>query len=584
MYIVRSVRVAVWVGFVSLAWSAVGLADDGSLSDRLPPGAIAVAEWANAEALIERVKSSPMLKAAYDSEPYRKWAESGDGRKFRGGRAVLEGQLGLNLWDASKRVLGDRGIIAVYPPSEPGGKPEGVVLMRLADDDIGGHLKSRLEALIPLANDKIKSETVDGAWLVTAPDGNRAWLKDRWVVGGTSRIVDDVRQRLSGTASDSLAKTLGAKLPGSPGKSDTTVNLVVDTGRIRELLGQSRLVPAKLDNPLASLLFGGLSEYAAVGNDALASLQIRPEGYELKVQLDGDAGQIDAAHKTLLSTQPLVQTELLPTVPRRLATMTLVRDWPTWYRQRDALLEAKVLPEFDKFETGLATFLPGKDFSQDILSLMSGPLTLVFAEQTYPHLPQPPGLQLPAGALVVSLTDAQRGADVFNLFIQTLTSLTNLEAAKQMRQPWLTSAETYKGVTITYARYLEIPKGQALPAIFNAQPASAVVGTQYIAASSVELCKDLIDALQSTQKTATATAAAVQRNFELILSPETAAHMVNANHALLEARGVQDGKSAEQSQAERALLEKVLKAQQPLRLSTDVTPAGVTLTLQGGWQ
>lgn len=578
----RSVHVV--IGMVLLVWSSVGRAQEGSLSDRLPPGAIAVAEWANFETLINRIESSPVLKAAYDSEPYRQWADSGDGRKFRGGRAVLEGQLGLNLWDASRRVLGDRGLLAVYPPSVAGGKPEGVLLLRLADDDIGPHLKSRLEALIPLANDKAKSETVDGAWLVTAPDGNRSWLKDRWVVGGTARLVDDVRQRLTETVADSLAKTLGAKLPGVPARSDTTVNLAIDTARIRELLGQSRLIPAKLDNPLASLLFGGLTEYAAIGSDVVASLQIRPTGYELKVQLDGDAAQIDAAHQTLLTTQPLVQSELLPTVPRRLATMTLVRDWPTWYRQRDNLLEAKVLPEFDKFETGLATFLPGKDFSQDILSLMSGPLTLVFAEQTYPHLPQPPGLQLPAGALVVSLNDVQRGADVLNLFIQTLTSLTNLEAAKQMRQPWLTSAETYKGVTITYARYLEIPKGQALPAIFNAQPASAVVGTQYIAASSVELCKDLIDALQSTQNTATSTAAAVQRNFELIVSPETAAQLVQANHALLEARSVQEGKTAEQAQAERQFLEKFLRFHQPLRLSTDVTPAGLTLTLQGSWK
>ncbi len=581
MHFLRSVTLAVWFGW---ACSLAGAADDATLSERLPPGAIAAVEWDNFNALIERVESSPALNAVYDSDPYKKWADSNDGRKFRGGRAMLEGQLGMNLWEVAKRVFGDRGILAVYPPNEPGGKPEGVLLIRLSDDTVGAVLKSKLETLVPLAGDKLKSEMVDGGWLLSAPDGHRTWLKDRWVMGGTARVFDEVRQRLAQSNPDSLAKSLGAKLTGAAGPSDTSVRLAVETARIRELIGQPRLAPAKLDNPLASLLFGGLTEYAAIGSDALASLQIRPEGFELKFDLTGDAAEIDAAHKSLLSTKPLVQTELVPTVPRRLATMTLVRDWQAWYRQRDALLEAKVLPEFDKFETGLATFLPGKDFSQDILSLMSGPLTLVFAEQTYPHLPQPPGLQLPAGALVVSLSDAKRGADVFNLFIQTLTSLTNLEAAKQMRQPWLTSSEVYKGVTITYARYLEIPKDQALPAIFNAQPASAVVGTQYIAASSVELCKDLIDALQSTQQTAAATSATVQRNFELILSPDTAAQLVKANHALIEARSVQDGKSAEQARIERELLEKLLRAQQPLRLSTDVTPAGLTLKLQGGWQ
>lgn len=577
----RSLAAVIWLAG---AISPCTVAAEATLSEHLPPGAIAAVEWSNAEALIDRLQTSPALKAVYDSDPYKKWADSGDGRKFRGGRAILEGQLAMNLWEAAKRVLGDRGILAVYPPHEPGGKPEGVLLVRLADDDIGPHLKKQLEPLVPLANDKIKAETTDGGWLLTAPDGNRTWLKDRWVLGGTSRLFEDVRQRLTTPNADSLAKALGTKLEGNPAKSDTAVRLAVDTARIRELMGQSRLIPAKLDNPLASLLFGGLAEYAATGNDVLASLQIRPDGYELKFDLAGDAGQIDAAHKTLLSTQPLTQTELLPAVPRRLATMTLVRDWQAWYRQRDVLLEAKVLPEFDKFETGLATFLPGKDFSQDILSLLSGPLTLVFAEQTYPHLPQAPGLQLPAGALVVSLKDVQRGADIFGLFTQTLISLTNLEAAKQMRQPWLTSSESYKGVTITYARYLEIPKGQALPAIFNAQPASAVVGSQYIAASSVELCKDLIDALQTTSTTASGAAAQVQRNWEFIVSPDTIAQLVKANHALVEARSVQQGKSAEQAKNERELLEGLLRAQKPWRLSTDVTGSGLTVKLQGGWQ
>ena len=56
-------------------------------------------------------------------------------------------------------------------------------------------------------------------------------------------------------------------------------------------------------------------------------------------------------------TQPLVP--LIPGVTDRLGVISFSRNFVTWYKAREQLLEAKLQPEFDKFETGLATFLPG---------------------------------------------------------------------------------------------------------------------------------------------------------------------------------------------------------------------------------
>ncbi|OYW13209.1 MAG: hypothetical protein B7Z55_17210, partial [Planctomycetales bacterium 12-60-4] len=112
---------------LTAAWTllvAVGAFAADSLTDHVPSGAILTAELTDAAVLIERVRGSDVLRTVVDSEPYRKWAASGDGRKFRGGRAVLEGQLGMNLWEAATRLIGNRVAVALYPPSN-GKQPDG---------------------------------------------------------------------------------------------------------------------------------------------------------------------------------------------------------------------------------------------------------------------------------------------------------------------------------------------------------------------------------------------------------------------------------------------------------------------------
>lgn len=575
-------RVMAWGGWIVLGVALVARAEE-PLAQRLPPGALAAVEWDHGAVLIERLQKSPILKAAYDSAPYQAWANSNDGKKFRGGRAVLEGQLAMNLWEATSRMLGDRSVLAIYPPQDGSNKPASVWITRLADAEIGPHLKQRLEPLVNLAGEGVAASEQDGGWQLVAKDGNRAWLKDRWLVisSNSATLFDSARQSLLNPPPEKSPEPVAWGLTTDPAADETRAAFMVDGAAIRRLIHQDRLAPAQLDNPVGSLLLGGVIEQAGVSQSLTGTLTIKAQGYALDVRLVGEA--IDAAHQTLLTTQLVSGAEALPVVPRRLATLTIFRDWQNWYRQRDALLEAKVLPEFDKFETGIATFLPGKDFAEDVLGLMSGQLTVVAAEQTYGHLPKPPGMQLPAFAVVVGLKDAQRGADIFNLFFQTVASLSNLSASQQMRQPWLMSSETYKGVQISFARYLDAPKGDAVPVIYNAQPASAVVGSSYVAASSVELCRDLVDALQA-QAAGLGSGQAVKRNTEFTIDPATAARMLGANQALVEARMVQDGQTTDNATQLRTWVEGLLGAQAPIRLTTDAIDRGLQVKLEGSWK
>lgn len=561
----------VTVAFTSLAAVCVSAGD--TLVERLPQGAIVSAELNDAAVLIERLRASEALKTIVESEPYKKWANSGDGRKFRGGRAVLEGQLGLNLWDAATRLIGDRVAVALYAPT-PGKQPDGVLVIHLGDAEAGTLIREKVQPWIELADGQVITAEQDGRWLLETKDGKAfGGLQQRWLVLSSTRgLRDDTFARLSDfTPGDSAQNRVRA----------ARLSATLDNAALRAAAGKDRLIPSKVDNPLGSLLIGGLAEAAALCPTLQADVTIGENGYALSLKADTGRDGVDAPHQTLLAAAG--DAPLTPTVPRQLGGFSLCRDWAEWYRQRDQLLEAHVLPEYDKFETGLSTFLPGKDFAEDVLALLQTPMSFVAAAQTYPHLDGRPGMQLPAFAVVLELKDPQKGADVFQLFFQTLGTIVNIEAGKNGRQPWVLSSEAHSGVQISYAKYLERPEGNDLPVVFNVQPAAGLVGNRYVAASSLELCRDLVDSLQRTPAERHDEGAA-GRNFEFTLDPQIGASLLDANRAILTAKGVQDGKSLEQASQELDGLLKLLQQLTPVSVVTAVSGGDVEVTLEGGWK
>uniref|UniRef100_A0A7C4LLH0 DUF3352 domain-containing protein n=1 Tax=Schlesneria paludicola TaxID=360056 RepID=A0A7C4LLH0_9PLAN len=564
-------------------------AEVATLAEYLPEGAIGSVELTNLAALVERIEQSPLPGLIADSDDYRKWADSDAGRKFRGGQAILEGQLGISLSAAVKRIAGEQMFLAVYPPSEGRPNPDGVLLVRLADAQIGPLLKDKLIPLAALAGDQVRLEERNGSLRARSRDGNaHAALHDRWIIvsNDATRLeaVLTAVARPDAPADNTLADSPAWKnLPLKVDSDATWLRVCVDTRRIQQLVNQERLLPAKVDNPLASLLLGGLMECAAMAPRVHGTLVVGSSDFAVSLHVERSVQQLDAAHQTLLAAREIREPFATPVVPRFLASLELSRQWAEWYRRRDELHEPQVLPEFDKFETGLATFLPGKDFAEDVLGLLNPALTIIVARQTYPHLKGQPGVQLPAMAVVLDLKDPQKGADVFNLFFQTITSISNIEAGKYGRFPWVLGSETHQGIQVAFARYLQTPEGKELPLVYNFQPAAAVVGQKYVAATSLELCRDLIDAYRKANTSPTGAEAAQKINLELNWDPKGFADLLQANRAALEAAGLQAGKSAAQVEREIQWGESFLRQLNRWQLRTLVHDQSVEVRLTGSW-
>lgn len=574
---------------VFVLWLAPGLsAAEGTLAEYLPDGAIGSLEVANLSALIERIEQSQLPEWISGSEAYRRWADSPDGRRFRGGQAILEGQLGIDLWALIKRVAGEQMFLAVYPPGENRTDPDAVLLVRLADDRIGPLLKEKLTPFVALAGEQIQAEERDGSWRLWSRDGKlHVLLRERWVIVSSDaarlesmfKAVSHPDTPLESTLAEAPAwKNLSLK----SGSEETWLQFCVDLQHIHQLRSKERLFSSRLDNPLASLLAGGFMECVAQAPRLHGALVVGHSDFSLNVVVEQPVRELSAAHQTLFPARENHASSLTPSVPRLLASLELSRDWAAWYRHREDLHQAQILPEFDKFETGLATFLPGKDFAEDVLGLLNPSLAILVAQQTYPHLKGRPGVQLPAVAVLLDLKDPQKGADVFNLFFQTITSISNIEAGKYGRYPWVLGSESHRGVQVSFARYLQTPEGQDLPLVYNFQPASAVVGQKFIACTSLELCRDLIDALQkSAASDRTVSGPAV--NLELILSPQGLADLLEANSSALEAAGLQGGRTAGEVERDIQAGLSFLRHLNRWQLRTLVHDKAVEWRLTGSW-
>ncbi len=577
----------VWTMALSeVAISAEAASSGGSLVRHLPSGALGTVEVAGLAPIIDKIEKSEALKQYLDSPLYDDALKTDPVQKALAGKAIAEAQLGMSLWQAAKTYLGDQIALGVYVPSD-GKQPDGVLIVQVKE---AGDLTKLIEKAMPmiaLTGSLLSSGDYEGGGKqFKFKDGSEAVVRDRWLVASKNRdLLSQTLGNLSSSKDSGLTSEAAWKTMARQMGERHEIQVCVNLAKISELQGGKRLIPEKLDNPVVSLLYGGLVELANSSPYVGTTLDLRDDGFSLQTALAGKASDVDEAHRAMLINPDKPLLPFVPNVPGRLAAISLSRDFVTWYKAREKLLEAKLLPEFDKFETGIATFLPGKDFAEDVLPVLTGRMAFVSAPQDFSNLDGKPGVQLPAFGLVVELAKPQEGADLFNVVTQTLLAIVNINAGQEKRQPWVQTSESYHNVQINFARFLQRPKGDQLPTAYNFQPASALVGNRFVFSSTLGMCRQLIDALSGDDSSAaTATARQPLPNFVQELSPAVAADLLEANAAVIHAKSIQGGKTAEQSARELDGLCKLLRHLTPIKFDTVQYPDHMRLELHGGWK
>jgi hypothetical protein len=556
----------------------------GSLAGAMPSGAVGFAEVAGLGKELKRLQTSSYLGELLGSPQFQRLEKSPQYKKGDAARKIAETQLGMTLWNLFEGLLSDRLAVAVYPnEGSPAGNPafNVVALLKGVDPKVLTQIRQRVEPFLALADEQLEtSDTIQGAKVISFQGKVFVALGDSWVAAASTRelftkalgLLTDKEQ--GALADDPAFQAMSAQMG-----SEHLVRAFVNTGMLTAAKG-SRLTPEKLDNPLASMFLGGISELAAGSPYAGLSLDVTNDRFVLTSAIAGDSRKLDEAHRVFFSDPAGPGTADIPPLPSIIAGFTFHLDLANWYRQREKLLEARLLPAFDQFESGIANLLPGKDVGEDVVPLIGQSLTFLAAPQDYSHLDGRPGIKLPGFAVVIDLARPQEGGDLFQLFFQTLSAIINLQAGQQNNQPWVMTSETFKDVQISYGRYLKKPSGDQLPLVANFLPASARVQNKFIISSSLGLCRQLVDELQKPA----AWGPRPNRNLNFEFHPEALADILEANREVFQARSIQQGSEAKEAEREFSTLVQLVRRFDAFRLSTEVKPEAFQVQFEGSWK
>lgn len=586
---IRSLPVVRRCLIVAAAWCLLSSsrlqAADADSAKTTPSGAIFFAEISGLEPWIEKLQNSQLVASLPANPQVQAFFNSPQGRQANAGRMMIENQLGMDLWTLAKTAIGGKVSIALYP-HDGRKQPDAVIAVQVNDVKNLDRIRERVAPLLTLIEQQISQTTGPGNVTVRSIDG-KAFIAERddWLVAAsTSDLMNRTLSLRSGTVEESV-KSLADDAPfAAMTKQLGEKHLVRSYINLQALVSAmgGRLGPEKLDNPAASLLFGGLYELANHSPFVGTTLDLDDQRLVIKHEVAGKPESLPEKYQPLFAEAGKPDAGFLPPVPGLIGGWTLHRDFAGWYKRREELLQSQVLPEFDKFEAGLGNLLPGKDYGTDILPSFGRNLTFVAAPQSYSHLDGKPGLQLPGLALVWDLAKPAEAEETLNLFFQTVATISNLNAGQQGRQPWVLSSESYKGVQIQFGKYGQKPKGDRLPIVFNFMPAAARVGDKFVMASSVDLCKHLVDYYLNPIMVKKAP---TRNDFLFELTGESLANLLEVNRGMLEARSVaQEGKTSEQAQSDVSTLLQLVRSVRTLRLTSGAEGDGYRVQLEAVWK
>lgn len=546
-----------------------------SLAKRMPAGALAYAEISGLQEVLDRIQKSGRLADILSSELYQQAAKTPDIAKALAGKALAEAQLGMSLWDFGKTMIGGKIAIAVYPKTgQP--QPDSVLILESNDAEKFGSLKEKLQPWIDLAGNSIRQTEKDGVKFLDLDGKAFVAMKDSWIITATTKTLLDTTMSMQNQANAaSVATHEGFKNLAQKFGADHHLQVMVDTSAVSAMIGR-RAIPEKLDNPLASLMFSGMAELATISPAAGFTIDLSNDSLLATLGITAGPDGLPEKYQPFFSQPGTNGIRDFSNTKGLIGSFAFHRDIATWYQKRDELIAAPALPDFDKFEAGIGNLLPGRDFGTDVLPAFGPTYTFIAAHQNYDHLAGEPGIKLPGFALVVDLAKPDQGETLIQLFYQTLTSILNIQAGQQGRQPWIMTSEVHSGSTMTFARYLQKPEGDRLPFIFNFMPAAARVGNRYVLSSSISVCRDLIDELQKPDAKSRA-----NRNSNFELQGKPIAEALAQNEQALVAQGVSGGKSSEKAKSEFDLLVQYVKYIDSIRLTTRVERDTFRVELEG---
>ncbi|MHB1426192.1 MAG: hypothetical protein ACYC3I_23760 [Gemmataceae bacterium] len=445
--------------------------------------------------LIESLTSLDKLKQFQQLEPVREFLDSTNARRFFQLVAYFEKELGLP-WPQLLDRLASRGVVFGV---EIGPNPAPVLLVIEGEDEQLMQQFFQLGLRIveqELTRQEVNNKIVKGLYKSynIAHFGNEFYAA---VAGGALLLSNSEKALHAGlNRHQSGGKKSMADVPGireaarlMPPQPLVTLWLNLDKAHQSEE-GKAVFKPAPRNDGQTTVLVGHY--FNLLGRSPFVCAALHGEGEELAASLFLPRGREGMGADRLLHIPPSGVPASRPLLKPKsvLYSESGYFDIANIWKERATLFNEKQTRALEKFNKQSAPFLLGAKLSK--LLTQTGPYyRFVAAHQSKTDYKTTPKISIPAFALVWELRQPEEFGKSIEPILRGVALLGGFEVHLQIVE------EQYKGCKLIGYRFPEDKplKGDINDLRYNFTPCFTRVGDQFVASSTIELCRELVDLL-----------------------------------------------------------------------------------------
>lgn len=496
----------------------------------LPDDALLAIELREGDRLVERFREFAEERGYFEEEAFRKVEANPKFMQARVALAGLAATAGVDSWKAISAIVGQSAALGVWPGAEK--KPRILLAVELREPILFDRLLNAVHAMAGLAKngapDANRSADVDGVRIFAAsPDLFHCRVNEALLISNErellKKVLADRRDSKGGLAASERYRKAAAGLP-----KGAVAWALADMKAVRVLIPEGEARDGPRANALGGFLFGAWWQMMLSSDRGVAAIEIQGESLRLSA-IVGTKETLPAAYKGFHPKSVSKLDWQASKLPRFISEMRICRNWADLFGEREALLTTPAASDIVNFTTTMSTLFNGMDFLNDILPKVDAPLRFVAVRQDFSEREIVPTPKLPAFALIAPLRgDASKEfAQRLSAASQTALTLLNLGLTQEGKASYLIDVDRYKGVKLIYTTFSGPPSTSGMdmdasemksgdgrsatskpgrvtgaPQVYNFLPAAALVGNEYVFASSRELLQDVIDAIQAGSKAA----------------------------------------------------------------------------------
>jgi len=506
-------RFATGLTLVALLAASAAAEEPASPLRLVPDSADLLLEVKNPRRLVETVTSLDALKQLQQFPSVKELLDSTTSRRYYQFLAYFEKELGADRLDLLDRLAGGGAVLAAKIGGDPG--PALLVVQGKDEKLMKKFADTALDVVEQeLARQGVKErplkETYQGVETVRiGKDFCAAVAGASLLVSNNEKALQAALDLYAGKSKKSMADVASVTEAAKLLPADPLASLWVNYETVKRQQAVKDFYAVRLDIP-GTIVFGTLADTLHRSPFVCAALCKEKDDLLLTVRMPSGRDGMGAIKSIYLAPDGQPGSRPLLAPKGVLYSESFYMDPAAFWTERAKLFSDQQIKSFEEADKNSGKFLSGLELSK--LLTEAGPYhRFVAVEQESAGYKTTPKQHVPAFAVVTEMRDPE----AFGRNLETVLRGAALFALTQVKLKM--TEETYKDCQITSYRFREDApyKADVNDVRFNFTPSFARVGDQFVVASTVELCRDLVDEVQTEAK-APPVASAVCRRFRLV--------------------------------------------------------------------